>query len=102
MLQYFLKNPLFSLFPIEKPKFLNLTCCKIRQGHSRVIIYIHYDGQESPMLHTKINENRPASSGEDFLKGVYHIWAWWPSWSCDQHYVIRFAFPCTLKLSYKI
>ena len=18
-----------------------------------------------------------------FLKGVYHIWSWWPSWSCD-------------------
>ena len=24
-LQWFLKNPLFSLFPIEKPKFPNLT-----------------------------------------------------------------------------
>ena len=23
------------------------------------------------------------------------IWAWWPSWSCDQHHVIRFSFPCT-------
>ena len=20
-----------------------------------------------------------------FLKGFYHIWAWWPSWSCDPH-----------------
>ena len=59
------KNPLFSLFPKEKPKFPNLTCCKIGQGHSMVIIYINYDGQESPMLHTKFHENRPAGSGEE-------------------------------------
>ena len=26
-------------------------------------------------------------------KGFYHIWAWWPSWSCDQHRVISFSFP---------
>ena len=33
------------------------------------------------------------------MKGFYHIWAWWPSWSCDQHHVIRFSYPCTCKLS---
>ena len=21
-----------------------------------------------------------------YLKGFYHIWAWWPSWSCDLDY----------------
>ena len=25
------------------------------------------------------------------LKGFYHIWAWRPSWSCDQHHVISFS-----------
>ena len=25
------------------------------------------------MLHIKFRENRPAGSGEDFLKGFYHI-----------------------------
>ena len=55
------------------------------------------------MLHTKFRGNPPAGSGEeDFLKGFYHIWAWQPSWSCDQHHVIRFSFPCTCKLSYKV
>ena len=52
------------------------------------------------MLHTKFGGNRPVGSGEEdfdrFLpyRGVavilamfYHIWAWWPSWSCDQHHV---------------
>ena len=37
------------------------------------------------MLHTKLQENWPTGSGVDFLKGFYHIWAWWPSWSCDHH-----------------
>ena len=59
------KNPLFSLFPIEKPKFPNVTLPLNRSSHSRVIIYINYDGQESPMLHTKFRENRPAGSGEE-------------------------------------
>ena len=27
-----------------------------------------------------------------FFKGFYHIWAWWPSWSCDQHRVIKYSF----------
>ena len=22
-----------------------------------------------------------------FLKGFYHIWVWWPSWSCDLDYL---------------
>ena len=25
-----------------------------------------------------------------FLKGFYHIWAWWPSWSCDQNILYKF------------
>ena len=41
------------------------------------------------MLHTKFRGNRPAGSGEEDFKGFYHIWACRPSWSCDQHQVIR-------------
>ena len=37
----------------------------------------------------------------EIFEGFYHIWAWRPSWSCDQHHVIRFSFHCTLKLSIK-
>ena len=34
-----------------------------------VIIYINYDGQESPMLNTKFHGNRLAGSGvKDFLR----------------------------------
>ena len=38
------------------------------------------------MLHTKFRKNQPAGSGEDFCV-FYHIWAWRPSWSCDQDIV---------------
>ena len=31
-----------------------------------IIIYIKFDRQESPMLHTKFRENRLAGSGGDF------------------------------------
>ena len=24
--------------------------------------------------------------GKMILKGFYHICAWWPSWTCDQHH----------------
>ena len=27
-----------------------------------------------------------------FLKDFYHIWAWRPSWSCDQHHIIHQIF----------
>ena len=43
------------------------------------------------MLHTKFHGNRPAGSTVGFLKGYYPIWAWRPSWSCDQHHVINFS-----------
>ena len=57
-LQQFLKNPLFSLLPIEKP---------VSKFDLTVIICTNYDGQGSPKLHTKFRENRPAGSfGEDF------------------------------------
>ena len=46
------------------------------------------------MLHTKFHENQPAGSGEDF-EGFTYIWAWRLSWSCDQHHINKFSFPCT-------
>ena len=34
---------------------------------------------------------------EKIFKGFYHIWAWRPSWSCDQHHSIRFFIALYLK-----
>ena len=63
----------------------------------------NYDGLESPMLHTKFRENRPAGSGEeDFLKGFYQIWAWWPSWSCDPDAANKLSFSLPKEAPHKI
>ena len=34
---------------------------------------------------------------KNIFKGFYHIWALRPSWSCDQHHVIRFFISLYLK-----
>ena len=39
------------------------------------------------MLHTKFRGNQSAGSGEEDFEGFYHIWAWLPSWSFDQHHI---------------
>ena len=67
-------NPLFSLFPIEKAKFPNLTCRKLGQGHSMVIILRNYGGLESWVRHTKFRGNQPAGSGEEVFLRVYNIY----------------------------
>ena len=48
--QYFLKYPLFSFFPIEKPSYQIWACRKIGQGHSRLII-VHIMMGRSPRLY---------------------------------------------------
>ena len=54
------------------------------------------------MLHTKFHENRPAGSGEGFLKGFDHIWAWRPSWLCDPDAVNKISFPLPKEAPHKI
>ena len=54
-------NIQFSLFLVS---YKIWPCCKIGQGHTRVIIWKNYNGQESQMLHNKFCGNRPAGSGD--------------------------------------
>ena len=37
-----------------------------------------------------------------FMKGFYHIWAWWPSWSCDLDYLYIHWFPLPTDASCQI
>ena len=37
-----------------------------------------------------------------FLKGFYHRWAWWPSWSCDQYNWYKFWLTYHKESSYEI
>ena len=50
------------------------------------------------MLHTKFRGNLPAG----FLKGFYHIWAVWPSWSCDPDAGNKILFPLPKEAPHKI
>ena len=52
-LQNFLKNSMFSLFSLKSLCNQNWPCRKIVQGQHKVMIYINYGVQESPMLHTE-------------------------------------------------
>ena len=77
---------------------------KIGQGQPRVIIYIDIVELESPMLSAKFQDHRTSGSGEEvffFLK-KYHIWAWWPSWSCDLYHLYKLSFPLPRETLYKI
>ena len=37
-----------------------------------------------------------------FLKSFYHIWAWRPSWSCDQDHLNKLSFPYPKESPYEI
>ena len=61
----------------------------VGQGQLRIILWTNLVGPTSPMLHT--NPRSPAFwFWRRFLKGFYHIWAWQPSWSCDQNILYKF------------
>ena len=54
------------------------------------------------MQHTKFRENWPAGSGEEDYKGLYHIWGWRPSWSCDPDAANKLSFPLPKGAPHKI
>ena len=59
------KSTVLTFFPIEKPKFLNLTLPLNRSRSLQVHRLKNYDVLESRMLHTKFRGNRPVGSGEE-------------------------------------
>ena len=75
-------------------------CHKVGQGQPRFIICANLVGPTSPML-------RPLAVWFQrrrymYLKGFYHIWAWWPLWSCDQYNWYKFWLTYHKETSYKI
>ena len=54
------------------------------------------------MLHTKFQGHRPFSSREELLRFLPYIWAWWPSWSCDQDSLNKLSFPHPREAPYEI
>ena len=54
------------------------------------------------MLHTKPQGHWPFGSGVEDFEGFYHIWAWWPLWSCDSDAPNKLSFPRPMKVPYEI
>ena len=53
------------------------------------------------MLHAKFQDHMTYSSGEEYFKGVYHIWELRPSWSCDRDHFYKFMSPLPNELNIK-
>ena len=99
--QQFLKIHCFTFFPYKSIRDQIWSCRKIGWGQPRVIIWTKLVAFEHPMLHTKFQSHQPFGSGEDFLRFL-HIWAWRPSWSCDQDRLNKFSFPRPKEAPYEI
>ena len=97
------KNPLFSIFPIEKPKlqYLAQPLSRSRSTQGHHLNKLWWAGVPDATYQVSW-ESAHRFWKRKFLKDFNHIWTWRPSWSCDQHHVINFLFPCTWKLIYKI
>ena len=80
-------------FPIEKPKLPNLTLpfnrLRSLQGHH--LNKLWWAGVPNATYQVLWKSAHPFQSRR-FLKAFYNIWVWRPSWSCDQHHVIKFSF----------
>ena len=77
-------NPLFSLFPTEKPKLPNLTLplnrSRSTQGHH--LNKLWWAGVPDATYQVSWEIGQPVMEKKIF-EGFSHIWAWQPSWSCD-------------------
>ena len=77
-------------------------CHKVGQGQPRFIICANLVGPTSPMLHTKSQSQWPFGSREEDINSFYHIWAWWPSQSCDHNNLYKFWLINHKELSHEI
>ena len=53
------------------------------------------------MLRANFQDHRTSGS-EKIFKSFYHIWAWWPSWSCDLYHLYKISFPLPRETPHKI
>ena len=58
-------NDILKVSPVKCISDLCWPCCKIGQGHPKVIIYIYIVDLKSLMLHAKFQDPRPLGSGEE-------------------------------------
>ena len=82
-LQHFQKNASFYLFPFKSLRNRIWPCCKMCYGQSKVILWaksvVPKYIMDLMLIHTSFKDIGPLVPVSHF----YHIWVWWPSWSCD-------------------
>ena len=74
------KSKVFTFFYRNALVTKGWPCHEIGQGQPRVIIWTNYDGQESPMLHTKFCGNRSTGSWEE------NFWRVFIKYGCGSHF----------------
>ena len=89
----------FTFFPNKSIRDQIWPCHKIGQGQPRVIIWTKLVVLKHPMLHTKF---QGWFRRKRFFYGFYHLWARWPSWSCDQDHLNKLSFPHPMETPYEI
>ena len=76
--------------------------------HGEVNLTLTKNGQTSIYTHHLNKLRRPRSLAlvsrfwRRFLKGFYHIWAWWPSWSKEWKNLNKLLFLQSQEAKYKI
>ena len=63
------------------------------------VFAINFIEPESMMLQAKFQDHRTSGSGEE---GLYHIWAWWPSWLCDLDHLYKLSLPLPKEAPHEI
>ena len=84
----FPSNDILTVFPIQmhwQPMLtLSSNSSRSPQGHD---LYIHCSNLAIDASCQVSLKSVHRFRRRRYLKGFYHIWAWWPSWSCDLDYL---------------
>ena len=96
----FWKIHCFTFFPCKSIRDQIWPCRKIGQGQPRVIIWANLVVLKHPIMHTKVIGLLVPE--KKTCLGFYHIWPWWPSWSCDQDHLSKLLFPYPIETPYEI
>ena len=97
----FWKIHCFTFFPYKSIRDQIWPCRKIGQGQPRVIIWANLVVLKHPIIPNFKVIGLSVMEKKIFL-GFYHIWAWRPSWSCDQDRLSKLSFTHPIEAPYEI
>ena len=69
------------------------SCCKIGQGHPKVIIWTILVALQYSMQISNVKAIDPLVQEKKICKWFYHEQAWWQNWSYDLDYLNNLFFP---------